>query len=308
VVVYLDLIFLLNLFIDGATLQTTAWVRKIKASPWRILAASAIGACYVVMMFVPVLSFMYTFVIKCLFSIVMLYTAFGFGSLQHFLRNFGVFYLVNFAVAGGIFAIHYYLQSSHEVMNGMLFTQSGGLKFELKIGAVFTILLVPILILFYRKVMNEGKRRETLTTYLAETEVYIDDHFARCTGLIDTGNQLYDPLTKTPVMVMEASYWKDMLPEIWIKRIQEGETDQLLKAIGMEDFVWQDRLRFIPYKGINRGSQFMLALKPDKVVITHDKCITETKHVFIGLNGGKLCSDGSYQAIIHPTLTKSLGR
>lgn len=307
-VVYLDLIFLLNLLIDGATLQTTAWARSIKASPWRILAAAAIGASYVIMMFVPELSFMFTFIIKCLFSIIMVYTAFGFGSMQHFLRNFGVFYLVNFAAAGGIFAIHYFLQSSHEVMNGMLFTQSGGLKFELQIGGLFTILLFPVLILFYRKIMNERKRREILTRYFADTKVYIDEHCASCTGLIDTGNQLYDPLTRTPVMVMEASYWKDVLPEGWIRRIQEGETDQLLKAIGTDDFIYQDRLRFIPYKGINRGSQFMLALKPDKVVITHNDCITETKNVFIGLNANKLCSDGSYQAIIHPTLTKSLGR
>src|SRR5690554_3219107 len=292
----------MNLLIDTATLGTTAWVRRIRPNPWRVLAAASIGASYVVMMFFPTFSFMFTFIIKCFFAVVMLLAAFGFGSLQHFLRSFGVFYLINFVVAGGIFAVHYFMQSSHEVMNGILFTQSGGLRFELKVGGLFVIIIVPVLIWFYRKVIRSGERREELTNYFAETHVYIDQHYSTCIGLIDTGNQLYDPLTRTPVMVMEATHWKDVLPPSWLKRIEHGESDDILKAIGTEEFIWQDRLRIIPYKGIQKGSQFMIAIKPDKVVVIHQDVRYETSQILIGLNGGKLSTDGSYKAIIHPTL------
>jgi stage II sporulation protein GA (sporulation sigma-E factor processing peptidase) len=308
VVVYVDLIFLLNLLIDATTLKTTAWARKISARPWRILAASVIGALYVMMMFFPAMSFMFTFVVKCVFSVLMLLTAFGFGSLQHFLRNFGVFYLVNFAAAGGIFAVHYFMQSSHEVWNGMLFTQSGGLSFQLKIGGLFVVVLFPLLIWLYRTVFMSVKERTDLTHYFAAAEIYLGPHCCSCTGLIDTGNQLYDPLTRTPVMVMEVSSWKDVLPESWINRIQEDDSDEMLRAMGEDQFEWQERLRFVPYKGIHKGAHFMLAIKPDKVVITHNDSTTETEKVFIGLKGSKLSSDGSYQAIIHPTLTKTLRR
>ncbi len=101
--------FLNNLLIDGAVLMTTAWTRRVRAAWWRIGAAALIGASYVAMMFLPETKFLFfTFAVKCIFSIVMIMTAFGFGSLQHFLRNMGAFYVVNFAAAGGIFGAHYF--------------------------------------------------------------------------------------------------------------------------------------------------------------------------------------------------------
>src|SRR5690606_14483025 len=95
-VVYLDLIFALNLLIDATTLHVTAWSRKLSAKRWRIWAAAVIGASYVMMMFFPALSVFFTFIIKVLFSLAMIFTAFGYESLQHFVRNIGVFYFVNF--------------------------------------------------------------------------------------------------------------------------------------------------------------------------------------------------------------------
>lgn len=59
-----------------------------------------------------------------------------------------------------------------------------------------------------------------------------------------------------------------------------------------------------PIQGVNRGTQFMLALKPDKVVIAYDGKQVEATKVLIGLDGGKLSSEGAYQAIIHPALVE----
>lgn len=228
-------------------------------------------------------------------------TAFGFGSLQNFLRNLGTFLLVNFSVAGGIFGIHYVLRSSSDVLRGMIFTHSGAAFFRVP-GLIFILLMVLPMLWWFRAVFFSRKQREDMAVYLAEVCIQIDEFTASCKGLIDTGNQLYDPLTRTPVMVMEVSEWGKVLPETWLQRIRSSDVDQIISGLGTDDFVWQDRLRLVPYRGVNRNTQFMLAIKPDKVVITHnDKQIEATK-VLVGLDGGQLCSDGTYQAIIHPTL------
>ncbi|PYI54569.1 sigma-E processing peptidase SpoIIGA [Paenibacillus flagellatus] len=304
-IVYPDLIFLTNLLIDGAILAVTARIRHIRPRFWRLGASAMLGASYVVMMLVPSLSFMFTLVAKCLFSAAMIWIAFGFGGLQTFLRNAGTFYVVSFAAAGGMFGLHYLLQSPGDVMNGILVTRSGGLAYRIHIGALFVAFtLVPLLWLF-RTVFVSAKRKRDMTHYLAEVRIRIDEHESVCTGLIDTGNQLYDPLTRTPVMVVEATQWGEVLPEAWMRRIRQSEVDQLVAAIGTDDsFVWQDRLRLIPYRGVNRGTQFMLALKPDKVVIVHNETEIVNVKVLVGLDGGKLCADGSYQAIIHPNLVQ----
>ncbi|MBP1992788.1 sigma-E processing peptidase SpoIIGA [Paenibacillus eucommiae] len=305
-VVYADLIFLLNLLMDAAMLIATVRVRKLKVRWWRIASSAGIGASYVVLMFVPALSIFFTFSVKCLFCIAMILTAFGFGSLQHFLRNLGTFLLINFVTAGGIFGIHYFFQSSGNVMNGIMFTHSGGLAYQVQISLVFILVVAVVMIGWFQTIFSSVKQRGEFVQTLAEVQINIEQHFTSCVGLIDTGNQLFDPLTRTPVMVLEASEWKDILPSVWLEKIRSANVDQIITSMGTETFIWQDRMRLVPYKGVNRNTEFMLAIKPDKVVIVHKDQKYESVKVLIGLHGGKLCSDGSYSAIIHPTLVATV--
>ncbi|ANS75105.1 sigma-E processing peptidase SpoIIGA [Paenibacillus yonginensis] len=304
-VVYIDLIFLTNLFIDGALLLTTAWMRKQKPKIWRVVLSAVIGALYCLMMFLPQLSFMYTFLIKFLFSIVMLWVAFGFGSLQNYMRNLGAFYVVNFVAAGGILGIHYLLMSSSELWNGIMFTQSGGMSFRLKVGTLFALIGIAVVLWMFKTVQNSRQRQERLSSYTGEVTVEIEGYTVHCQGLIDTGNQLTDPLTRMPVMVMEAGLWQDVLPPGWKEKLAQGQADNLLLELGeMDVFPWRDRLRLVPYRGINKGSQFMLAMKPDEVRIKIGEQMHVSRRALIGLDGGKLSSEGGYQAIIHPSLVE----
>lgn len=305
-VVYLDLIFLINWVLDGVMIWATAQARRVPLPWWRLLCASAFGAGYVLTLFVPSMSFLFTFVAKCAVSVGIIWIAFGYGSLQHFLRNTGVFYLLNFAAAGCIFGIRYVLQSSDEVLNGIWMTRSGGFRFEWNaIGPAALAVLLLLALALYRTVFLGAKRREAMTDYIAEVHIWIDGVETVCAGLIDTGNQLYDPLTRTPVMVMQADQWKSVMPESWLALIRRAEADQIIAAIGGEEFVWQDRLRLVPYRGVNRGTRFMLAVKPDKVAIVHGQTTVETEKVLVALDGGSLSSDGAYQAIIHPMLVRT---
>ncbi|WP_159883970.1 sigma-E processing peptidase SpoIIGA [Paenibacillus puerhi] len=298
-VVYLDIIFLMNVLIDGALMWTTAWSRKLRFRFWRLLLAAMIGGSYAIFLFFPPLGFLYTFLVKFLFSLIMLWTAFGFGGLQHFMRNLGMFYMVNFVAAGVVVGCMYVRQSADELLNGILLGR--GLTGTLTLIAVG----IPLAVWITRTVIRAMKRKQELLTHTAKVDVHIDSVASSCMGLIDTGNQLYDPLTRTPVMVMEASQWGEWIPETWMDKIRRAEVDQIVSSIGTDSFIWQDRLRLVPYRGVNRGTQFMLALKPDKVVITTEQGQTETFKVLIGLDGGRLSSDNAYQAIIHPSLVQT---
>lgn len=301
-VVYVDVIFLTNLLMDGAVLATTAWARKRRVAWWRVALASLLGACYVFILFVPELHFLFTFAVKSIFSVFMIMTAFGFASLQNLVRDLGMFYFVNFAFAGGMFGLRYFLLSSSDVMNGILITHTGAV-FQFTIGPLLAIISAVAVMLLVRNVFVFTRQKQQMSELLAEVRIVIGDVEAVCTGLIDTGNQLYDPLTRTPVMVMEAERWKEWLPESWLQRIRRAEVDQLVTGLGGEDeFIWQDRLRLVPYRGVGRGTQFMLALKPDRVVIKQGEKEQEVAKVLIGLDGGTLSHDRAYQAIIHPAI------
>ncbi|WP_220101471.1 sigma-E processing peptidase SpoIIGA [Paenibacillus sp. S150] len=303
-VVYIDLIFAANLLIDGILLWLTGWLVKMKVSWWRLALSALVGALYVVMMFVPELSFLYTFLIKFGLSVLMLWIAFGFRSLQSYLRALGAFYIINFAAAGGIVGIHYLLQSSGDIWNGILFTSSGGQAYRLKIGFWFVLAMLPGVLLLFKLIHASRARREQLETYIGEVCVDIDGVLVSCPGLLDTGNRLNDPLTRIPVMVMEASLWEEHLPASWKGRLTRMGADKLLLEADGQSFAWQDRLRLVPYRGINRGASFMLALKPDLVTIKLGEETFVSQRVLIGLDGGTLSGDGAYRAVIHPDLTQ----
>jgi stage II sporulation protein GA (sporulation sigma-E factor processing peptidase) len=302
VIVYVDLIFLTNVCFDATILMITARLRKNQISRWRVAGASILGAVYAVLMVFPIFAILYTVIAKLLFSILIVFVAYGFGSLQHFMRNLGAFYLVHFVAAGAMFAIHFFWLSSGEVMNSLLLQPSGSTAFAIETGLWIALPSFLITLWLLRSVFITAKRTEIMDSYTAEVSVEIDGHQRSCLGLVDTGNQLYDPLTRVPVMVMESEQWKDMLPESWLLRIRSGEIDEILAGLGQEPFPLQDRLRFVPYRGINKGTQLMLAIKPDKVTISLHPNMYEASKVLIALDGGKLSASGAYQAIIHPMM------
>lgn len=304
VAIYVDVMFLRELLVDGAILSTTAWARHLKPRPWRVLVASSVGACYVVLMFFPQLTFLFTFAVKVAMSFLIVWIAFGFASIQHFMRNIAAFYAVNFVAAGAVLGLYYlFMQGSGKVWKTIAFV-NGNMRVELKMGLFYLIAALCIGLYIYRTVLTQKRERELVQTHLAEVKVTIGERIQTCIGLVDTGNQLYDPLTRTPVMVMEASLWQDDLPESWLNSIRDAQVDRLVAGMDEQPFVWQDRLRLVPFRGVNRGSQFMLAIKPDAVEITREGQVFETRKVLIGLDGGKLTSDGAYRAIIHPSMVQ----
>ncbi|MNJ82520.1 hypothetical protein D3C77_819850 [compost metagenome] len=51
----------------------------------------------------------------------------------------------------------------------------------------------------------------------------------------------------------------------------------------------------------------MIAMKPDQCIVSVDGIETISTKLLVGLDGGTLSSEGSYQAIIHPSLTEGEG-
>jgi stage II sporulation protein GA (sporulation sigma-E factor processing peptidase) len=303
--VYIDLIFLTNFMFDAAMIMVTAGLRRTSIRYWRMIVASFIGAIYSILMFFPAFYLLYTLPSKLVFSLILVFVAFGYRSVQQFARNLGMFYLIHFATAGAVFAVHYLLLSSGEVMRSILLTPSGSTAFAIESGLWMAIPVFAGALMFFRMVFKSSLRTEALTSYVADVKVEIDCTIRSCKGLIDTGNQLYDPLTRTPVMVMECEQWLDSLPDIWVRRIRSNEVDLIIASLDKEEFMWSDRLRLIPFRGINRGTQFMLALKPDKVTITMNQTTYEINKVLIALDGGKLSMNDSYQALVHPMLVQT---
>lgn len=305
-VVYLDVILLLNFAIDTLLLYFTAYFRKERLVWWRVLLAAAFGSTYIAFFFLPAFAGMYQWMVKLLFSVWMLWIAFGFRRILSFLQTLCLFYFVAFVFGGGVFALAFMTSSRNEIVNGILHTHNDGFG----LGTKPTLLVVAFgfMIVFFlsRRSYQAIQEPRRMEQFLADVVVTLEGETILCRGLIDTGNQLYEPFSRVPVMLMEMELFRHLLPEPLIHFLTQTED----KMLQINEFFhqlppeWQTRLRVIPYRSVSRGMDVLVALKPDRLLLNCGGKRTETSSVLIGLNPIPLSADQRYQAIIHPALVE----
>lgn len=295
--VYADMIFLLNFCVDLLLLWLTMAVRNQRTAIWRLAAAAFLGACYAVMMLLPVWPWVYTWGMKLVFSFLMVWVAFGYRGRTVFVRNWGVFYFVSFVVGGGMFAAHYVLQEQAHVLNGILITQSNGMR-PYPITWMFIAVAFPLVWWYSRVTFRSLAERQTIHRFLVQVEVILGKESVSGTGLIDTGNQLRDPLTRVPVMIVEQRLLMPLLPVEIQQAVDHPDVTEALSQLPLE---WVTRVKLIPFRSITRGTDFLLAIKPDKIRVVYERKAHDIHNVLIGMDSGILSADGTYQMIIHPS-------
>lgn len=237
---------------------------------------------------------------------LIIWIAFGFGNVRRFMLSFFMFYFVSFVTGGGMLAVHYLLQSNHVLMEGMMVTQSTG--YGDKISWLFVVLGFPIMFWFSKSRWNQMEATKIKAHVIVTVKVSILSKEIRCLGLIDTGNQLYEPITRVPVMLLEANCFEEVIPDAIIQLQQKMKDHRMgldFDTDGIPE-AWLQRLRMVPYRGVQQGMEFMLALKPDQVEIEYEEQIYRTERVLLGINQQTLSTDGQFQAIVHPALVQKM--
>ncbi|GAA0364716.1 hypothetical protein GCM10008968_20630 [Bacillus horti] len=200
--------------------------------------------------------------------------------------------------------LHFFFQSQHEVMNGILQTQSSG--YGDPISWLFVVGGFIGMFWFSRSRWHQIEVTKRSVQELVEVEVSFGGHQIHCQGLVDTGNQLRDPVTKAPVMMLEQSCFEHVLPELLAKQLLDQDMMQGFNMEAVQEYEeWTTRIRVIPYRGVRQGMQLMYALKPDyvKIILNQESYISS--QVLIGLNQQSLSREGLFQAVVHPDLLQN---
>lgn len=301
-VIYADMVFLFNLCVDGLILWMTSAIRRQPAKGWRILLASALGAGYSVMHLWPVFSIVFILPLKVIVSVIMVWTAFGFTTPVAFLRSIMVFYLVSFVMGGAMFALHYFVTGNGQVAGGIFFTPFAG--WGSPVSWMFVLVAFPVVWLYTRHAFRSLQERQAVHQFLVPLSIDLGGKRLECTGLIDTGNQLRDPLTRTPVILVELEAVAPFLPEELVSYAQSGDWSSEWPSLSQE---WLTRVRLIPFRGAGSRGGMMIALRTDQIKICTEGRWHEVERALLGLDSGRLSADGSYHAVIHPACLPKVG-
>ena len=196
----------------------------------------------------------------------MVFTVFGYKRFKYFISNVLTFYFVTFLTGGILIGVHYFIQFDFQLQSSVLLASVRG--FGDPISWLFILFGIPIAWYFSKKRIETFEITTIQFDQLVDVMVEINGVSIQVKGLIDSGNQLYDPLSRQPVMIISTQSFRNQLPTEIIEATEHSEN--FLQGKTELPSEWSERVRFIPAKTVSKGNQLLLAYKPDQMIIQKD--------------------------------------
>ncbi|HYG60062.1 MAG TPA: sigma-E processing peptidase SpoIIGA [Symbiobacteriaceae bacterium] len=270
-----DVAFLLNFLADLVWLWATAALTGVPARRARLAAAAAVGAAAAVWGYFPTGRWLATPWGGMVGSAVILALALAPLKGRQAARAAACFILSGGAMAGG-------------VVMATLWREGEGYP----PATVAAGVMVAALGLRYLWVHARERSRQTRGLY--GLRITIGGQAVTLPALLDTGNHLSDPLTSTPVAVVEAGRLKGLLPRE-VTGALKGGWEALERLPGS----WAARCRLVPYRSVGQPEGMLLAVQPDEVAVQEPGTDRwEPARGLIGLAGFPLHPEGLYGALL----------
>lgn len=274
-VVYIDVLIIDNMILNSLILFAAAKFLHIKKRTLFIFLSALIGTAYsVVMIFVPATSAINWNICKFILSLLMVVVAFYPKTIREYIKFLVCFYITTFIFAGTAVAIIFMWGQSYQSYNGVLyFSWNSPVKY---------IALVAVAGYFLIKwFANMMQRRKMVTVSLVDLFISFGGRGLWIPALIDTGNELKDPLSGNPVIIVETDKIKEILPEKLFFSIKNSDLNEEQSITDFQnaltDIGWLNRFRMVPFRSLGCTNGMLPGLRPDYIEINRGTELGEVK-------------------------------
>lgn len=264
IVIYLDVLFIINFFITFLLLEITARLCKKEPRLFRLVLSAAFGGLYSMIILVDNLPWYISLISKIAACVLIILIAFKFYRVKSFAVALGIFLFSNFLFLGIIVGI--YLLSGNQMIavnNSTVYLNIGAKALLFSAAAAYVI--ASLVVRIYNKSVSKGD----IYSLVIENGGRSVSLFA----LADTGNKLREPFSDSPVIVVEKE-----------------------KASCLFE---NEKARIVPVTSVNKNS-YLQAYKPDKITIKTAKGEEVIEKAYIALSD-KMKSSG-FSAVINPEI------
>lgn len=239
-IIYVDMVFLLNIFLDFILLMgvSVILVRNVKLR--RIILGSLIGGVSIVLLFIHVSGFI-SFIVKIILGLLMVLVTFGFNSLKYTLNNLFYLYTLSFSVGGVM-----YLLMDYGFYNYLV----------LIIGFIIVLLMY----------VKQSKSYQTNYVNYYQVEFYIKNRKYSLTGFLDTGNKLYDTYKHRPVIIIDKDIKYNMEDIIYVPYTSLNSVS-ILKCLKADKVIVNNHV----------FNNYLVGLSNKKINIDGINCILHSK-------------------------------
>ena len=203
--IYIDVILIENLIMNFIILYATGLVLKRKIKKVRLILASLLGAIYSLLTYISSFEIYTNIILKLILSILMVYIAFNAPNVKQIGKDLLLFYLVSFVFGGAAFAFIYIIKPQDILMKNGLFLGTYPLK-TVVLGAIIAFIIV---IAAFKIV----KSRFSTKDMYCKIKIRLNEKEIETNAMIDSGNLLKEPISNTPVIIVEHTLLYDCIPK-----------------------------------------------------------------------------------------------
>ena len=242
---YIDLFFIFNVIMDYIIIMSTSILLKRRTNHIRMILSSLIGGISSLVLFTS----LNKIVIEIVSIVIMVLISFGYKGIRYLINNILYMYVLSTLLGGIIYLFNI------KVSNSMFLTY-----------LIIIVISIEIMILY----IKENKKMRSIYNNYYKVDIYFKDRKKlSLIGFVDTGNNLYDPYKKRPVIIVHNKYIKE------------------------------DKYILVPYHTIN-GNGLLKCIKPDIIFIDG---IGYKGNVLIGFSDSFNFGDG-VDVILHKDIMK----
>ncbi len=279
-IVYVDILFLLNFLLNTVTIYISFMLTKQRIKPWRLTLSAAFLSIYACVMFFPNIYFMYTAFGKAVALSIGCYIAHPTRSVTSALKNTAILFFSTIILGGIVFALTF--TTSFGTATGSIISNG---EFYMNVDSS-TLIISIILAYSCVYVITEIKKTLQIQSgQLLDIKICFQENQIDIKGFLDTGCTLCEPITNTPVIIIDRPSAKKLLSK-----------SLYLFCIGNQKSVsgeFAEYYRLIPYSTIDKKVSILSGIIPDLVQldgITIKKCI-------VAISKQSLSNNDSFSAI-----------
>ena len=288
--IYIDVVFLENLVMNSIILVASGIILKKKMKWIRIILASSLGAIYTIIGYISVLEIYSNLILKVILSILIIYIAFNPQTVKQLWKDLLIFYLTSFVFGGVAFALIYVVKPQDILMKNGLFLGTYPLKTVLLAAIVAFIIIIAAFAIVKTKFSKKDM--------FCDVEVELNNKIIKTRAMIDTGNLLKEPITNTPVIVVEHTLLYECVPKEILDNLESILGGELVKIPEEVRNEYISKLKLIPFASLGKQNGMLVGIKADSLKIIQDDQEKENKNVIVGIYNKSLTKRGEYRALI----------
>lgn len=290
ITIYLDVIFLENLIMNTIILYATAIMLKIKPKTIRVIISSSIGSIYAIITYITEIEIYASAILKGILAIILVYVAFNPQNVKKMWKQVAIFYLTSFVFGGVALYLIYFIKPQEVLIKNGIFVGEYILK-VIMLGAIVAFIIIKISLKIIKTKINPKDM-------YCKIKIKVNEKSIETKAMIDTGNLAKEPITNTPVVIVESSLLEEVLPNQILNNLENILSGDLTKISEEMQEKYISKLRCIPFSSLGKQNGMLLGIKADEIEVEIEEETKKSDNVIIGIYDKSLTKRGEYRALI----------